>query len=76
MILVSTHGPTDPADPAPATQDRYGRKATIIASRPCSPMAPTINEPTLADAIMDRLTAAAHKFELKGPSKRQNIKII
>ncbi|MDP1843519.1 MAG: ATP-binding protein [Sediminibacterium sp.] len=29
-----------------------------------------INEPTLADAIMDRLTAHAHKIELKGASLR------
>lgn len=52
-------------------EDRYGRKATIIASQlPVAQWHHTINEPTLADAIMDRLTAAAHKFELKGPSKR------
>ena len=29
-----------------------------------------IAEPTLADAIMDRLTAYAHKIELKGESLR------
>ena len=34
-----------------------------------------INEPTIADAIMDRLTANAHRVELKGESMRQkNIK--
>ncbi|WP_407920904.1 ATP-binding protein [Filimonas effusa] len=30
-----------------------------------------INEPTLADAIMDRLTAKAHRIELKGESMRK-----
>jgi len=29
------------------------------------------NQPTLADAIMDRLTANAHRVELKGESMRQ-----
>ena len=30
-----------------------------------------INEPTLADAIMDRLCANAHRIELKGDSLRR-----
>jgi DNA replication protein DnaC len=30
-----------------------------------------INEPTIADAIMDRLTASAHRIELKGESLRR-----
>ena len=30
-----------------------------------------INEPTLADAIMDRLTAQVHRIELKGESRRK-----
>ncbi|MFN4958083.1 MAG: ATP-binding protein [Cyclobacteriaceae bacterium] len=30
-----------------------------------------INEPTLADAIMDRLSANANKIELKGESLRK-----
>jgi hypothetical protein len=30
-----------------------------------------INDPTLADAILDRLTANAHRVELKGESLRR-----
>jgi len=30
-----------------------------------------INEPTLADAIMDRLSGNAHRLELKGESLRK-----
>jgi DNA replication protein DnaC len=30
-----------------------------------------INDPTLADAILDRLTANAHRIELKGESLRR-----
>ncbi|HEX7457964.1 MAG TPA: ATP-binding protein, partial [Ginsengibacter sp.] len=33
-----------------------------------------INEPTLADAICDRLTSNAHKIELKGESLRKKNK--
>lgn len=54
-------------------EDRYGRRSTMIASQlPVQHWYQAIDEPTLADAIMDRLSASAHKIELKGPSKRQN----
>jgi DNA replication protein DnaC len=52
-------------------EDRYGRKSTIIVSQlPLAKWHQAIDEPTLADAIMDRLSASAHCIELKGPSKR------
>ena len=52
-------------------EDRYGRKSTIIVSQlPIDKWHHAIDEPTLADAIMDRLSASAHKIELKGASKR------
>jgi DNA replication protein DnaC len=31
-----------------------------------------IGEPTIADAIMDRMAANAHRIELKGESLRKN----
>jgi DNA replication protein DnaC len=52
-------------------EDRYGRKSTVIVSQlPLDKWHQAIDEPTLADAIMDRLSASAHKIELKGASKR------
>ncbi len=52
-------------------EDRYGRKSTIIVSQlPLAKWHQAIDEPTLADAIMERLSASAHCIELKGPSKR------
>lgn len=52
-------------------EDRYGRKATIIASQiPVAQWYDYINEPTVADAILDRIVPKAHRFELKGPSLR------
>lgn len=54
-------------------EDRYGRKSTIITSQlPFKNWFEYINEPTLADAIMDRLSANANKIELKGDSLRKS----
>ena len=57
-------------------EDRYGRKSTIITSQlPVASWYEYINESTIADAIMDRLSASAHRYELKGESMRKrNIK--
>ena len=53
-------------------EDCYERKSVIITSQlPVSKWYDYINEPTLADAIMDRLTANAHRVELKGESMRR-----
>ena len=55
-------------------EDRYGRKSTIIASQlPIGKWHESIAEPTLADAIMDRLLANAHRLELKGESMRKKL---
>ena len=52
-------------------EDRYGKKSIIITSRlPVAKWYEYINGPTLADAILDRLTADAHRIELKGKSFR------
>lgn len=53
-------------------EDRYAKRSIMIASQiPINKWYEAINEPTLADAIMDRLTANAHRFELKGESLRK-----
>lgn len=53
-------------------EDRYAKKSIIIASQlPIAKWHDYIGEPTLADAIMDRLFANAHRFELKGESLRK-----
>ena len=52
-------------------EDRYAKGATIITSQlPVKTWYEYINEPTLADAIMDRMTAQANRIELKGESLR------
>jgi DNA replication protein DnaC len=53
-------------------EDRYGKKSTIITSQlPVVKWYDFIGEPTLADAIMDRLAGNAHRIELKGESLRK-----
>lgn len=53
-------------------EDRYAKKSIIVTSQlPVSKWHEFIAEPTLADAIMDRLTAKANRIELKGQSRRR-----
>ncbi len=53
-------------------EDRYGTRSTIVTSQ----LAPNlwhqaIGDPTLADAICDRLLHNSHRLMLKGPSRRK-----
>ena len=53
-------------------EDRFAKCSTIITSQlPVNKWHENINEPTMADAICDRITANAHKIELKGESLRK-----
>lgn len=55
-------------------EDRYRKKATIIASQlPVAKWHEYLGDPTLADAILDRLTAHAHRLDLKGKSLRREV---
>jgi len=52
-------------------EDRYGKKSTIIVSQlPVESWYEYIGESTISDAIMDRLSGNAHRFELEGDSLR------
>lgn len=53
-------------------EDRHGRKSIIISSQlPVSIWYEVIAEPTLADAILDRIVSNANRIELKGESLRK-----
>ncbi|MBU3676299.1 MAG: ATP-binding protein [Chitinophagaceae bacterium] len=53
-------------------EDRYGRKSIIVTSQlPVNKWYEYIDDTTLADAIMDRLTANSQRVELKGESRRR-----
>jgi len=52
--------------------DRQGRGATILTSQfPVATWHEAITDPTVADAILDRLIHNAHRIELKGDSLRK-----
>ena len=53
-------------------EDSYQKKSIIVTSQlPVAKWFDYINDPTLADAILDRLTANAQRIELKGESLRR-----
>ena len=52
--------------------DRVGTRATLITSQlPVTSWHEWLNDPTLADAILDRIVHTAHKITLKGESMRK-----
>jgi len=52
--------------------DRYDRKSTLVISQvPTSAWHQMLGDPTLADAILDRLVHNAHRLELTGESMRK-----
>jgi DNA replication protein DnaC len=70
---------TERRDLLELVEDRHERRATIVASQlEVKHWHGLIGEPTLADAILDRLISAAHRIELKGKdtmrikSKKEN----
>ena len=53
-------------------EDRYKNSSTIMTSQvPINKWHDTIGDPTLADAILDRVVHNAHKIRLKGESVRK-----
>ena len=53
-------------------EDRHGVRSTIVTSQlPVEKWHEVIGDPTLADAILDRLVHSAYKLDLKGDSMRK-----
>ena len=53
-------------------EDRHGTRSTIATSQlPIEKWHDIIGDPTLADAILDRLVHSAYKIEMKGESMRK-----
>jgi DNA replication protein DnaC len=53
-------------------EDRYGRVSTVITSQlPLAKWHEWIGDPTIADAILDRLVHNAYKIELTGHTRRK-----
>jgi len=53
-------------------QDRHGLKSTVITSQlPVASWHEVIGDPTIADAICDRIINNSYRIELKGDSLRK-----
>lgn len=53
-------------------EDRHAEQSTIFTSQfPVAKWHEIIDEPTIADAIMDRIVYSSHRIELKGESMRK-----
>ena len=54
--------------------DRYDRGSLLVTSQiPVNRWHEVIGDPTLADAILDRIIHRAHRIDLKGPSLRRRL---
>jgi DNA replication protein DnaC len=52
--------------------DRYGRRSTLVAAQvPTEKWHEVIADPTIADAILDRILHNAYKIQMKGESMRK-----
>ena len=57
-------------------EDRHGRRATLVTSQlPVEHWHEALGDPTLADAILDRLVHNAYKITLKGDSMRKRLAV-
>ncbi len=78
LLILDDWGLTPMTDPQrrdllEILEDRYGKRSTIVTSQlPVAAWHEAIGDPTLADAILDRLVHNAHKIELKGDSLRKH----
>lgn len=53
-------------------EDRHGERSTILTSQvPTAKWHDHIGDPTVADAVCDRVLHGAHRLVLKGPSRRK-----
>jgi len=58
-------------------EDRYDRKSTLVASQvPVERWHEALGNPTLCDAILDRLVHNAHRITIKGESMRKVLRTV
>ena len=70
-FAISAIGPAERSDLLELLDDRVGTHSTIITSQlPVKAWHTYLNDPTLADAILDRIVHSSHRIDLKGKSLR------
>ena len=69
---MSVLSPPERRDLLEILDDRHGRASTIVTSQiPVEHWHDVIGDPTLGDAILDRLVHNAHRLQLTGESMRK-----
>jgi DNA replication protein DnaC len=69
---LNTIGQAERSDLLEILDDRVNSKATIITSQlPVDHWHAYLNDPTLADAILDRVVHSSYRLDLKGESMRK-----
>jgi DNA replication protein DnaC len=71
-LILRPLTPEQAADLLEVVEDRHQLRSTIVTSQlPVSDWHGALGEPTIADAILDRLVHNAHRIELRGDSLRR-----
>lgn len=71
-FAISPMGAAERNDLLEVLDDRIGSRSTLITSQlPVKAWHTYLDDPTLADAILDRVVHSSHKIELKGKSLRE-----
>jgi DNA replication protein DnaC len=74
-FAISPIGAAERNDLLEVLDDRVGTRSTLITSQlPVKTWHTYLDDPTLADAILDRVVHSSHKIELKGRSLREQTK--
>ncbi len=74
-FAISPIGAAERNDLLEVLDDRVGTRSTLITSQlPVRAWHTYLDDPTLADAILDRVVHSSHKIELKGRSLRDQTK--
>jgi len=71
-FLIAPLKDTERRDLLEILEDRYGKSSTVITSQvPTKKWHEALSDPTIADAICDRVVHNAHILSLRGPSIRK-----
>lgn len=74
-FAIAPMGAAERNDLLELLDDRVGSRSTLITSQlPVKAWHTYLDDPTLADAILDRIVHSSHKIELKGQSLREKDK--
>ena len=75
-FAIAPMGAAERNDLLELLDDRVGARSTLITSQlPVKAWHTYLDDPTLADAILDRIVHSSHKIELKGQSLREKDKV-